>query len=181
MVLWGSADRRGAGVTLAAIILGSLFLVPSGPAAAQTVREVFEKVAPSVVVIRARGRDVDASVPPDAGEIRFPGTSLVPRRRYRGHRRRALADEQRRLSWPARDSRFDHFDRWRSGIEQAQQLREVRLRLNGHDATPHCCKGARAVACVRAEVEDQVAVRHELGVQMPQTPLAQRYRVVDGE
>ena len=30
------------------------------PAGAQTVREVFEKVAPSVAVIRARGRDVDA-------------------------------------------------------------------------------------------------------------------------
>jgi len=69
MVLWGSADRRSAGVALAAIVLGSLFLVPSRPAAAQTVREVFEKVAPSVVVIRARGRDVDAS-----GETRFTET-----------------------------------------------------------------------------------------------------------
>jgi len=56
-------------VALAAIVLGSLFLIRSGPAAAQTVREVFEKVAPSVVVIRARGRDVDAS-----GETRFTET-----------------------------------------------------------------------------------------------------------
>ncbi len=69
MRLWRSANRRGAGVALAAIVIGSLFLVPSGPAAAQTVREVFEKVAPSVVVIRARGRDVDAS-----GETRFTET-----------------------------------------------------------------------------------------------------------
>jgi S1-C subfamily serine protease len=69
MSLRRSADRRGAGVALAAIVLGSLFLVPSGPAAAQTVREVFEKVAPSVVVIRASGRDVDAS-----GETRFTET-----------------------------------------------------------------------------------------------------------
>jgi serine protease Do len=69
MTLRGSADRRGAGVALAAILLGSLFLSPSGPAAAQTVREVFEKVAPSVVVIRARGRDVAAS-----GETHFAET-----------------------------------------------------------------------------------------------------------
>jgi len=68
MALWGSADRRGAGVALAAIVLGSV-LLPPGPAAAQTVREVFEKVAPSVVVIRASGRDVGAS-----GETRFSET-----------------------------------------------------------------------------------------------------------
>src|SRR5262249_36944457 len=61
--------RPGAGIALATIVLASLFLLPSGPAAAQTVREVFEKVAPSVVVIRARGRDVDAS-----GETRFTET-----------------------------------------------------------------------------------------------------------
>jgi S1-C subfamily serine protease len=38
-------------------------------AAAQTVRDVFEKVAPSVVVIRARGRDVTS-----AGQTRFAET-----------------------------------------------------------------------------------------------------------
>lgn len=69
MALRESADRRGAGVVLAAIVLASLFCSPSGPAAAQTVREVFEKVVPSVVVIRARGRDVAAS-----GETRFAET-----------------------------------------------------------------------------------------------------------
>jgi serine protease Do len=69
MALRGSASRGGAGVVLAAIVLGSLFFPPSGPAAAQTVREVFEKVVPSVVVIRARGRDVEAS-----GETRFSET-----------------------------------------------------------------------------------------------------------
>ena len=82
MRLWRSANRRGAGVALAAIVLGSLFLVPSGPAAAQTVREVFEKVAPSVVVIRASGRDVAAS-----GETRFTDcllyTSPSPRDRQK--------------------------------------------------------------------------------------------------
>jgi hypothetical protein len=31
------------------------------PASAQTVREVFQKVAPSVVVVRVRGRDVTIS------------------------------------------------------------------------------------------------------------------------
>jgi serine protease Do len=69
MALPGSASRGGAGVALVAIVLGSLFVPPSGPAAAQTVREVFEKVVPSVVVIRARGRDVEAS-----GETRFSET-----------------------------------------------------------------------------------------------------------
>jgi serine protease Do len=69
MALPGSASRGGAGVVLAAIVLGSLFFPPSGPAAAQTVREVFERVVPSVVVIRARGRDVEAS-----GETRFSET-----------------------------------------------------------------------------------------------------------
>jgi serine protease Do len=38
-------------------------LAVEGVAAAQTVREVFERVAPSVVVIRARGRDVTATGP----------------------------------------------------------------------------------------------------------------------
>jgi serine protease Do len=69
MALPGSAYRRGAGGALAAVVLGSLCFLPSGPAAAQTVREVFEKVVPSVVVIRARGRDVEAS-----GETRFSET-----------------------------------------------------------------------------------------------------------
>jgi serine protease Do len=69
MALPGSVSRGGAGVALAAIVLGSLLFSPSGPAAAQTVREVFEKVVPSVVVIRARGRDVEAS-----GETRFAET-----------------------------------------------------------------------------------------------------------
>ena len=39
------------------------------PACAQTVRDVFQKVAPSVVVVKARGRDVTAS-----GESRFRET-----------------------------------------------------------------------------------------------------------
>ena len=44
-------------------------LAVDGVAAAQTVREVFEKVEPSVVVIRARGRDVTS-----AGQTRFTET-----------------------------------------------------------------------------------------------------------
>jgi S1-C subfamily serine protease len=51
---------------LVAATLGGLLLSSPRPAAAQTVREVFEKVVPSVVVIRARGRDVEAS-----GQTRF--------------------------------------------------------------------------------------------------------------
>ena len=61
--------RRGAGLALGAIVLGSLSFSPSGPVAAQTVREVFEQVVPSVVVIRAKGRDVEAG-----GETRFVET-----------------------------------------------------------------------------------------------------------
>src|SRR5262249_26778049 len=38
-----------------------LLVWPPAPARAQTVREVFQKVVPSVVVIRARGRDVEGS------------------------------------------------------------------------------------------------------------------------
>jgi S1-C subfamily serine protease len=41
-------------------------LEPPGPAAAQTVGEVFRRVSPSVVVIRSRGRDVSES-----GQVRF--------------------------------------------------------------------------------------------------------------
>jgi S1-C subfamily serine protease len=54
---------------LSAIAVSGLLCWPSGLADAQTVREVFQKVAPSTVVIRARGRDVQA-----AGETRFTET-----------------------------------------------------------------------------------------------------------
>jgi serine protease Do len=65
----GSAGRRLAGCTLVAMVLGSAPLWGPEPAAAQTPRQVFEKVAPTVVVIRARGRDVTAG-----GESRFVET-----------------------------------------------------------------------------------------------------------
>jgi serine protease Do len=61
--------RRGTGLALGATIFCSLLFWPLGPAGAQTVREVFQKVAPSVAVIRARGRDVEAG-----GETRFAET-----------------------------------------------------------------------------------------------------------
>jgi S1-C subfamily serine protease len=54
---------------LVAATLSGLLLSSPRPAAAQTVREVFEKVVPSVAVIRARGRDVEA-----VGETRFTET-----------------------------------------------------------------------------------------------------------
>jgi serine protease Do len=63
-----SAIRRGLGLSLAALFVFALAMGPV-PAGAQTVREVFEKVSPSVVVIRARGRDVTAS-----GQTRFAET-----------------------------------------------------------------------------------------------------------
>jgi serine protease Do len=64
-----STYRRGAGLVLAATVVGSLLFWPPGPVAAQTLREVFDNVVPSVVVIRAHGRDVEAS-----GETRFAET-----------------------------------------------------------------------------------------------------------
>jgi S1-C subfamily serine protease len=58
---------RGLAAFLTAATLSGLAVVGPAPlAGAQTVREVFERVAPSVVVIRARGREVKAS-----GEARF--------------------------------------------------------------------------------------------------------------
>src|SRR5580765_4887522 len=63
-----SAIRRGLAVSVTALLVSALAGSP-GPARAQTVREVFEKVSPSVVVIRARGRDVTAS-----GQTRFSET-----------------------------------------------------------------------------------------------------------
>ena len=60
--------RPGLGLSLTALFISALAWVPV-PAGAQTVREVFEKVSPSVAVIRARGRDVSAS-----GQTRFAET-----------------------------------------------------------------------------------------------------------
>lgn len=61
--------RWSVGVALAAMVFGSPLFCPPGPADAQTAREVFQKVVPSVAVIRARGRDVEAG-----GETRFSET-----------------------------------------------------------------------------------------------------------
>jgi S1-C subfamily serine protease len=66
---FGLARRRGGGLALLAATIGGLLLSMPAPATAQTVREVFQKVVPSVVVIRARGRDVEAS-----GQTRFTET-----------------------------------------------------------------------------------------------------------
>lgn len=61
--------RRGGGLTLAVAVTCSLAFWPAGPSDAQTVREVFQKAVPSVGVIRARGRDVEAG-----GETGFAET-----------------------------------------------------------------------------------------------------------
>ena len=65
----GSTYRRVARLALAVTGLCALLFWPARPADAQTVREVFQKVVPSVAVIRARGRDVEAG-----GETRFGET-----------------------------------------------------------------------------------------------------------
>ena len=56
-------------LVLAAVLAAGALLTPADPARAQTVREVFQKVAPSVAVIRARGRDVTTG-----GQTRFAET-----------------------------------------------------------------------------------------------------------
>jgi serine protease Do len=61
-------ERRAVGLVLIAAMAGGL-AGTAEPAAAQTVREVFQNVAPSVVVIRGRGRDVTAS-----GQTRYTET-----------------------------------------------------------------------------------------------------------
>src|SRR5438132_13339033 len=62
-------SRRCAGLALTlTLVAGPLIGVPEF-AAAQTVRDVFQKVAPSVVVIRATGRDVTSG-----GQTRFSET-----------------------------------------------------------------------------------------------------------
>ncbi len=61
--------RRFVGVALVATVIGGALIWSPDPVAAQTVREVFEKVAPTVVVIRARGREVTTG-----GQSRFAET-----------------------------------------------------------------------------------------------------------
>ncbi len=66
----GDASFTGRRFVRLALVLAGVALPCAGtPAAAQTVREVFEKVAPSVVVIRARGHEVSAG-----GQTRFSET-----------------------------------------------------------------------------------------------------------
>jgi serine protease Do len=61
--------RGFAALVLIAAVVGTMLAGRAEQADAQTVREVFQKVAPSVVVIRGRGRDVTAS-----GETRYTET-----------------------------------------------------------------------------------------------------------
>jgi serine protease Do len=61
--------RRLATLTLATTVAGGMLASPVGSTSAQTVREVFEKVTPSVVVVRARGHEVTAS-----GQTRYTET-----------------------------------------------------------------------------------------------------------
>jgi S1-C subfamily serine protease len=69
MVELGWTRRRFTGLVLVAALAGGLLGWPVGPAGAQAVGEVFRRVAPSVVVVRARGREVTAG-----GQRRFAET-----------------------------------------------------------------------------------------------------------
>jgi len=68
MVDFISLGRRFALVALAAMAVGGAAGSTPASAAGPTVREVFEKVAPSVVVIKAHGRDVTAQGQSGFGE-----------------------------------------------------------------------------------------------------------------
>src|SRR5262245_20659026 len=61
--------RSFAGLMSIATVAGMLLVAAPTVAAAQSVRELFKKVTPSVVVIRAKGRDVTAG-----GQISFGET-----------------------------------------------------------------------------------------------------------
>jgi serine protease Do len=62
-------NRGGVGLALIATVACTGLAVTPRPLGAQTVRDVFQQVAPSVVVIRGRGRDVTAS-----GQTRYTET-----------------------------------------------------------------------------------------------------------
>ena len=68
MTMRGRQRVRFASLGVAATVLG-VMAGTAAPTEAQTVREVFQKVSPSVVVIRGKGRDVTAS-----GQTRFSET-----------------------------------------------------------------------------------------------------------
>jgi serine protease Do len=53
-----SVPRRYAALVLIAAVAGTVVITAPGTLEAQTVRDLFKKVTPSVVVIRAKGRDV---------------------------------------------------------------------------------------------------------------------------
>ena len=69
MVERRSALRRYAGLVLIAALAGTAVVTAPGTVEAQTVRDLFKKVTPSVVVIRAKGRDVTTG-----GQIGFTET-----------------------------------------------------------------------------------------------------------
>jgi len=48
-------------VSLGAMLIGAVFLIFPHPAGAQAVGDLFRLINPSVVVIRAKGRDVEGS------------------------------------------------------------------------------------------------------------------------
>ena len=65
--------------------------------------------------------------------------------------------------------------------QQAEQPREVRLRLERDDPAAEGGEGAGAVAGVGPHVEDEVAGAGEGRVEPPQPALAQGNRVIDGQ
>ena len=77
--------------------------------------------------------------------------------------------------------RFEHLHSRRACEQQAQQPREIRLRLERHDAAAECRKCPRSIARMCAEVEHEVARRDELTVELAQPPLAERDAVIDGD
>src|SRR5437667_2239830 len=131
--------------------------------------------------IEGCGLDLEAAVPAHAGEIGLARARVAPRGGERRHCRRAFTDRQRRTAWRVTHGCLDDLDSRRAAEEHAQQLREVGLRLERHDTTAERRERARAIAGMRADIEDEVAGSDQLSVQATQAELPQRDRVVDRE
>jgi hypothetical protein len=77
------------------------------------------------------------------------------------------------------DGGLDDGDLTGSCEEQAQEAREIGLRLHRHHPASDGGEGAGAVPGVCADVEDQVAGRGEGRVEAPESPLPSGNAVVD--
>jgi hypothetical protein len=83
----------------------------------------------------------------------------------RGDRRVGGVDAQHRLARRAADEGGDPHHLRIAPEDEAQQPREPRLRLDGHDARAEAAETGRAVADMRADIEGELALGQEAGVE----------------